>query len=388
MCPSRYPDAQASQFSHSEADARSTLPRCAQGPSAWVKLLTLPLRRLAKLGIDPRPLLEKHGLPHPMACDEATRIGQAALCDFWDACARVSGDPAFGLHVSLQYLEQVVPSMPTVLHHLTRHADTLGDAIAHAVRYERLCQEGRRGELVVDGERATWRLQATHGVRFSRVFSEHVLAYLARPAHWANRNPAQVELLEVHFPLSAPDDRREYDAHFRVPLRFDCGYQALVFSRKSLEARSMQGDPTLVPLLRRVAEEELARVPSFDLFSERVRARLAEDSMHGPVSLTTMARKLGLGERTLRRRLSEENTSYYELVDEWRKGRAQQLVCNRSRNIMEAAALLGYAEQNSFARAYRRWFGTSPGEDRKRALHATLLSSASVPRATRPQLSG
>jgi len=388
MCPSRLSDAQASQSSHSEAVTRSTLPRSTQQPSAWVKLLTLPLLKLTQLGIDAGPLLEQHGLPHPTAWDDATRIGQAALCDFWDACASVSGDPAFGLHVTLQFIDQVVQTVPTVLHHLTRHAGTLRDAIAYSVRYERLCQEGRRGELVVDGERATWRWQATQAVRFGRVFSEHVLAYLAHPAQWANRDPAEVELLEVHFPLAAPQNRREYEAHFRVPLRFNCGYQALVLSRRSLEAHSIHGDSTLVPLLCRVAEEELARVPCFDRFSERVRARLAEESSQGPVGLSAMARKLGLGERTLRRRLAEENTTYYELVDEWRRGRAQQLVCNRNHNIMEAAALLGYAEQNSFARAYRRWFGTSPGEDRRRALHAPILTEATGPRATRAQLSG
>jgi AraC-like DNA-binding protein len=342
--------------------------RPAQEPTASVLQLVPAMEALAGYGGCAEPLLRRFRLPDPGSASPTQRVPQSALCDFWDACAEASGDPVFGLRIGIVCARKPPPAMPQVMLHLARHAATLGDVIAMTVHYERLCEEGRRGELLVDGERAIWRWHTTHGARFSRPFSEHVLGALSKPELWAARDPAEVELLEVHFPLGAPSDLSLYASHFGVPLRFGCGYQAIVFSRASLAARAPSGDASLAPLLMRVADEELGRVPSIACFAEQVRAELARPRTHEPPpSAVAMAKRLGVGERTLRRRLAEEHTSYYELVDEFRKSRAQALMSDRRRSLLEVAFMLGFSEQNSFSRAYRRWFGVAPNSQRRRA---------------------
>jgi AraC-like DNA-binding protein len=73
-----------------------------------------------------------------------------------------------------------------------------------------------------------------------------------------------------------------------------------------------------------------------------------------------------LSERTLQRRLQEEATSFNELVDDTRRELADQYLRDSQLTLAQVAYLLGFADQSTFFRACKRWFGTSPGEYRSR----------------------
>jgi AraC-like DNA-binding protein len=66
-----------------------------------------------------------------------------------------------------------------------------------------------------------------------------------------------------------------------------------------------------------------------------------------------------MSERTLKRRLAEQNTSYTELLDAARRTRALELL-GSSVSIEEVSARLGYSDAANFTRAFRRWTGQSP----------------------------
>lgn len=78
-------------------------------------------------------------------------------------------------------------------------------------------------------------------------------------------------------------------------------------------------------------------------------------------SAARVAAALHLSERTLRRRLAEEGTSYRALVDEVRQALAEELLATGSVGVEEVAHRLGYAEAASFTHAFTRWKGVPPG---------------------------
>lgn len=74
-----------------------------------------------------------------------------------------------------------------------------------------------------------------------------------------------------------------------------------------------------------------------------------------------VAAELGLTERSLRRRLSAEGTSYQALLDEVRSALARSLLGGRATiPVADVAARLGYADAAAFTHAFRRWTGTTP----------------------------
>jgi len=68
---------------------------------------------------------------------------------------------------------------------------------------------------------------------------------------------------------------------------------------------------------------------------------------------------LALSERTLRRRLADEGTSFRDLVSEVREALAEELLAT-GMGVEQVAHRLGYAETASFTHAFTRWKGTSP----------------------------
>ena len=71
--------------------------------------------------------------------------------------------------------------------------------------------------------------------------------------------------------------------------------------------------------------------------------------------LSRVAAKLGVSERTLVRRLREEDTSFRDLVDIERERRSERLLAEPGVKLADVADRLGYSDAASFARARRRW---------------------------------
>jgi len=76
-----------------------------------------------------------------------------------------------------------------------------------------------------------------------------------------------------------------------------------------------------------------------------------------------------------------QGLSFREVLDDLRNERAEHLLSNRSLSVFEVAQRLGFEEQASFTRAFRRWTGMAP--QRWRQAH---LGGGDA-RATAPRLS-
>jgi AraC-like DNA-binding protein len=76
------------------------------------------------------------------------------------------------------------------------------------------------------------------------------------------------------------------------------------------------------------------------------------------------ARRLGLGRRTLERRLDDEGTSFRDLLAGTRQQLARLWLPDLP--IAEVADRLAYGDVRAFDRAFRRWTGTTPSAWRAR----------------------
>jgi AraC-like DNA-binding protein len=86
---------------------------------------------------------------------------------------------------------------------------------------------------------------------------------------------------------------------------------------------------------------------------------------NGNVSLDIASEMIGVGPRTLQRMLLSESESFQSCLDTVRRQRATQLLVQTSLSIDSIAQHLGFAEPNSFRRAFRTWFSMSPKQYRK-----------------------
>lgn len=94
----------------------------------------------------------------------------------------------------------------------------------------------------------------------------------------------------------------------------------------------------------------------------RVRALLRQSVDAGAplVQLDEVAARLHLTAQTLRRHLREEGMNYQQLLDDFRRSLAIDMLYGRHLGVAEVAASLGFAEPRSFSRAFKGWTGYSP----------------------------
>ncbi len=92
----------------------------------------------------------------------------------------------------------------------------------------------------------------------------------------------------------------------------------------------------------------------------RVRLTVTDTLSQGVPTLSAIASELGIGPRTLQRRLSASGHSFQGIVDMARKDLAQRLLQETELCLAEIAFLTGFSEQSGFTRAFKRWAGQTP----------------------------
>ena len=90
-----------------------------------------------------------------------------------------------------------------------------------------------------------------------------------------------------------------------------------------------------------------------------MRSRLRDQLEHGRADAASVARAIGVSERTLHRRLAGIGKSFQGVLDAFRQHESIRLL-DAGRGHAEIALALGYADQSAWSRAFKRWTGKSP----------------------------
>jgi len=102
-------------------------------------------------------------------------------------------------------------------------------------------------------------------------------------------------------------------------------------------------------------------VEGSQVWSARVVRALGARGDFVDVDYATQAKRWSVSPRTLRRRLAKEGTTLSRLLDEARLHRARNYLQHTpATTVTEIAQVLGYADETSFRRAFKRWTGESP----------------------------
>lgn len=133
----------------------------------------------------------------------------------------------------------------------------------------------------------------------------------------------------------------------------------LVFDRALLDQPLVMSDPAALRLTGEQLQRELDAVTQEGRFVARARARLIADDGSFR-SAPELARAMHVSERTLKRKLAADDTTYSQLVTEERRALATGLLRSDDLSIDEVAARLGYSDATNFTRAFRRWTGMTP----------------------------
>jgi AraC-like DNA-binding protein len=303
------------------------------------------------------------------ALDE--RVPRSKLYELIELALELTGDPALGLHS----VERLRTDALDPIAGLVVHAATLQDAMKSIDDFRRLL-----------GEEASFRVCESDGKVFVQCDSlahesARVRRYMAEVVvsglfHAIHRFRADARAEYVAFEYAAPEYADEYARVFQRRARFDQSFTGLCFDLKLMAAVAPHPDAELHQALRVFATRRVRRLTNSLPYAARVLDVLVWQRPPRDVSMRGVARVLGLSERSLRRRLRAEGRTYNSLLSEALARIAKDYLLDERRTIQETASALGFADNTSFHRAFKRWTGLTPATYRKQQRSgASLLAS-------------
>lgn len=244
---------------------------------------------------------------------------------------------------------------------------TLRDAIAFSERYFQARVPAFRSSLSIEGAEVVVTLHETIPLGPHRAFIMDLVAVelCSLFAKIMDMDPAkQGWLSTICVPHAEPPAYARYRDRI-PPFRFGQPAVQIRFPARMLDEPIATADPVSVQLAIERLEQEMARQAQDHTTSSQVLARLVCRDQRYP-DIGDMAEMLHVSERTLKRRLQAEGTSYQVLLDQVRQRDAMRLLGNPALAVAEVAEAVGYTDPANFARAFARWTGLSPRDWRQR----------------------
>jgi AraC-like DNA-binding protein len=338
-------------------------------------VLTVSSRALVaacdRLGIDTEILLRTVGIQRQTLEDPDARLQNREAGALWAKAYELSGDPVLSLHVA----EACPLGAYKVIDYMGASARTVGEAFRYAARYFPLINTAVRLSIDESGEPVTFDVAGESGATgVSRAYAEYCLA--AFVLHVRAATGVAFGLRCVTFTHRLPPDVSEHERVFGCPVRFEAEHNRLYLDRAAWETPTCGAHSGVLGVLIEHADLLLSRLPRGPDLIERTRRAIGARLRGGDPALQGVARELGMSERSLQRHLQELGYTYNALADEVREATARLYLEQRDIALAEIAYLLGFADQSTFHRAFKRWTGCTPKQART---HAARVKPASPP---------
>lgn len=324
---------------------------------------------MRRLGTDPRPLLEKHGLPADCGEDEEALIPAERVVALLEESAAATGHADFGLRLAARQDIRVLGPLAAAM----QHSATVGEALKTLARY-----------LFVQSPALVFAIVEDHAIdevelRVDVVLPQQprrrqvldlclgdlhrILEFLAR---------GQQRLRTVALPHSPAVPLRVYEKFFGAPVLVDQEHGGLHVDRRTLAA----GLEAVNPSLREIALDYMNRhyADPTQSMENRVRRALGSTLSSTGGGKSAIASLLFVHPRTLQRKLAAEGLRFEDVRDDVRRASTLRFLRESQVPLAQLASLVGLADQSVLTRCCLRWFGETPSRIR-RAASGTIASA-------------
>ena len=303
------------------------------------------------LGLDEVAVLRRAGLPRTLLEGEGTRISIDDFYAFNDAIEDEAGDPAVALHAGK--IVSVEPFDPALFAALC--SPDLNTATTRLGQFKRQVGVFRMDVEIGDDETCIgYRCKLRPDMPWLIGLSEMIfLVAFARRATRHQLAPREVTVQRL------PTDLEPYTTYFGSPVveadAYTVTFSAQDAARPFITHNAQMWNAFEPDLRRRMAEADEARSTR-----DQVRGALFELLPSGRTEMKDVAKELGVGTRTLQRRLATEGTTWLAVLGETRERLARHYLRTTKMSPAEVSFLLGFDDPNSLFRAFHRWTGTTP----------------------------
>lgn len=312
-------------------------------------------------GVDSKALYDfvpggKEGFDNPLSrfpCEDFINVLNTAVS--------LTGDQSLGIKAGLTMRPGSIMDLGNAL----TVCDNLTEAMALNYRYQPLVQQLGRTQLDVKSKVAElfWTPHYTATERY-RYFLEYLYTRYVVIGNWLIFNEEDA-VLKTEFRHMPPEDSTFAKQVFGDNIIYNASRDCLSFRPELAVMPLVTANPEVKNILFTRLDKQLSDLGENDSVSEKVIHLIHTILPKGRPSLSDVSELMGMSDRTLRRSLTKEGTSFRGLLEEVRKEACCLYMRQNRHSYAQIAQILGFSDQSAFSRAFRQWYGTTP-----KAFHA------------------
>lgn len=339
-------------------DSPSTDPAPGSAGHSLARVFAAPLVEvLESRGVDFRALFEQASIDPDCLVQPDARIPLDKVDRIWALVWEATRDEAIAIDVAARLHPG---SLGAALSFALNFSATLKDMTERMARYVHVLTSAARPRCEVVGGEFQMTVESVEEdlAPLRQIYFFAIMVRLWRNLSRPDVRPIRVMLRGVAAPAT-PDASKRLRDYFGCEIEYEAVANRIVLSLdealKPLPAASAE-------LARRgddVVQEHLAGLICREV-TPRVTLEIVNQLSSGDFGKDKVAARLGLGPRTLQRRLVAEGVTFKELLETSRRDLAERYVREGDRRVKEIAYLLGFSDRSNFTRAFRTWFGASP----------------------------
>lgn len=322
----------------------------------FAKVLTESAQRL-ELDLD--ALLDAAGLNHKMLRSPQLRITPDQFARLMRTIWQMADDEFMGMgsHPSRHGVftlmaKQAVRcrNLRAVYHHLSHFYNLVADALLL--------------EMEIDGNEVRMSMTLTEPDKDpDNALCEFLMLLWHRFPSWLIGY--RIPLREIQLSHAQPLHVAEYRLMYPCPARFNCERNTLIFGTEVLDAPVVQTPRSLSAYLRRAPLDWFMRQAYYPVYTRQVLDYLERELVLENSTMEEVAQELHVSPRTLRRKLTDEGTSFQALKDGVRRDTAIHFLSQPAIPISQISRQLGFSEPAAFTRAFKQWTGVAPSVYRR-----------------------
>lgn len=321
---------------------------------------------LPQMGIRVEELLHKARVPIDSLAEPVV-LNTAQYFAVWQTFSELIDEPATGIFNFMKSVNtaQLAPSVLAAY-----HARNYREALSRMERYKQLCSP-ERFHIEEEGEICTIQVEWLRSTMPAPALVDAMaFASLLQIGRHGIGRSIDARLVEFTHPLGNPMILEDF---FGCEVRFGALHNRLTLNRSDLDLPFISYNAELLEILTPALDLSLGEQQRRDSITETVKKILKHSLPGGRSDVQRVAGELAVSERTLQRRLTDQGTSFKELLTQARREMAREYLLDPSVDIKEVAFLLGYEELNSFYRAFRHWEGDTPSNWRSEQLGSNAV---------------
>lgn len=328
-------------------------------PSQKIAVL---LEALASEGVSTARALEGVGLSEQDVADPATRVSLTQVITCCRNAISLSRDPMFAYRTGLRFH---MPAYGMYGFAMLSSMD-FRQTMRFAEQYHQLGAPLIDHSFAEEQGAGIWTITPKAHPQIDPILYRHVVELYFGIHSSLHRDVMGPEFAprELRVTFQPPPDPEGYARALGTPLRFGQPSNQLVFDAGWLDRRPELGNSVTYSHVREICDQLLDELQRRTGVVGGVRQLLLARLMRN-TSLEEVAGELRVSVRTLRRRLTDQGTSYRQIVDELRQEVAIKYLRDTDITVEDVAFALGFNDVANFRRAFRRWTSATPNHFRQ-----------------------